>query len=148
MENIGEINPEIEELIIPPVGGEAVEVSTEYAPPPEVPPPMPETVLERVIDAAENDEPLEKDMELRHERKGSLGDEQTAAASSVGQVLASSELSERLKPVVELPQGQSGISPLTTIFAGPSDYKQAVQWGFLAGLIVLVIVFLSYLLIH
>lgn len=133
-----EANAEFAESFLPPV---IPEDSVEVPSPPEVPPPFNSEVIEKVMAAAEQDLPQEREYELRHERKGENNDPLATAAVSVGEVLAQSSSNRTLpiNPDTALNNHIGTTKQGVGLPLSPTElYKRAVVFGFISGIAVVV----------
>lgn len=102
-----------------------------------------------VSKAAEKDKPIERELEERHEKRGSLDAQQ---AVSIGNIIAN--LPERKQSTPKAaPQPQQPVAPTTTADDEDSTpqiqvslYSQAIRTGFVGALII-ILVFILLLII-
>ncbi len=102
-----------------------------------------ERILDKVIDAAERNEPIEQDYELRHEVKDKKAQPSVGYApmESVGDILGQQTLQRQQQAINPNIYGQQeGLPTLQpSSSTAPTKqhamtYKQAITYGFLAGL--------------
>lgn len=111
-----------------------------------------ERILDRVIDAAEHDEPLEREYEISHELK-----DKDAATSVPGQPMQSigSILQQQVasKQPNDQSTAQNMVDPMQQTHQSPfadadltSSYKQAIRYGVIAAVVVAVLLVIVALL--
>jgi hypothetical protein len=112
--------------------------------------PGPERILRQVIEAAEFNLPVEKQYELRHERR----DEQSAMTPPPTPPVTTSPKSNKLKMSLPPPPPEennhknqpSKVKELLYVFQqlfNDTSFKKALMYGFFAGLAVTVIIVIS-----
>lgn len=99
---------------------------------------MPSTdeILHKVVEAAENNQAIEKLLELRHELKDQPKQEQSAAASRIGDLLT---LQRQAVEAKNRPAEQPAKPKLLHMLTDNSLYGHAVRYGFVSALLAMLL---------